>query len=30
VEEGAKTVNCAVKWKDLDGYETWLVERLTR
>jgi inosine-uridine nucleoside N-ribohydrolase len=30
VEDGAKTVNCAVKWKDLDGYETWLVERLTK
>ena len=21
-------VDCAVKWKDLDGYESWLVERL--
>ncbi len=30
VENGAKMVNCAVKWKDLDGYESWLVERLTR
>jgi len=30
VENGAKAVNCAVKWKDLDGYESWLVERLTR
>jgi len=30
VVEGAKMVHCAVKWKDLDGYETWLVERLTR
>lgn len=30
VETGAKAVNCAVKWKDLDGYETWLVERLTK
>ena len=30
VQQGAKMVNCAVKWKDLDGYETWLVERLTR
>ncbi len=29
VENGAKRVNCAVKWKDLDGYENWLVERLT-
>jgi inosine-uridine nucleoside N-ribohydrolase len=30
VEDGAKAVDCAVQWKDLDGYETWLVERLTR
>jgi inosine-uridine nucleoside N-ribohydrolase len=30
VENGAKAVDCAVKWKDLDGYESWLVERLTR
>ncbi|MBM4024880.1 MAG: nucleoside hydrolase [Planctomycetes bacterium] len=30
VEEGAKTVDCAVQWSDLDGYERWLVERLTR
>jgi len=30
VEDGAKMVDCAVKWKDLDGYETWLVERLTK
>jgi inosine-uridine nucleoside N-ribohydrolase len=30
VEEGAKMVNCAVKWSDLDGYESWLVERLTK
>jgi inosine-uridine nucleoside N-ribohydrolase len=30
VEEGAKMVNCAVQWNDLDGYESWLVERLTR
>lgn len=30
VEQGAKPVNCAVQWKDLDGYESWLVERLTR
>jgi len=28
-QDGAKTVQCAVKWKDLDGYENWLVERLT-
>jgi inosine-uridine nucleoside N-ribohydrolase len=30
MEEGAKMVNCAVKWNDLDGYESWLVERLTK
>jgi inosine-uridine nucleoside N-ribohydrolase len=30
VEDGAKRVNCAVKWKDLDGYDAWLVERLTK
>jgi len=30
VENGAKMVNCAVKWKDLDGYESWLADRLTR
>lgn len=30
VENGAKMVNCAVKWKDLDAYESWLVERLTK
>jgi inosine-uridine nucleoside N-ribohydrolase len=30
VENGAKTVNCAVKWKSKGGYEDWLVERLTR
>jgi inosine-uridine nucleoside N-ribohydrolase len=30
IEDGARTVDCAVKWKDLDGYESWLVERLTK
>ncbi|MEN6423729.1 MAG: nucleoside hydrolase [Phycisphaerales bacterium] len=30
VEDGAKKVQCAVKWKDLDAYESWLVERVTR
>ena len=30
VENGAKMVHCAVKWKDLDSYESWLVERLTK
>ncbi len=29
-EEGARPVDCAVRWKDLDGYESWLVDRLTR
>ncbi|MBP7051231.1 MAG: nucleoside hydrolase [Phycisphaerae bacterium] len=29
VEEGAKKIRCAVKWKDLGGYEDWLVKRLT-
>jgi inosine-uridine nucleoside N-ribohydrolase len=30
VETGAKDVDCAVKWKDRDAYESWLVERLTK
>ncbi|MCX5646447.1 MAG: nucleoside hydrolase [Phycisphaerae bacterium] len=30
VEDGAKQVECAVKWKSLDGYESWLAERLTK
>jgi inosine-uridine nucleoside N-ribohydrolase len=30
VEEGAKTVDCAVQWNDLDGYESWLVQRLAK
>jgi inosine-uridine nucleoside N-ribohydrolase len=30
VEEGAKPVDCAVTWKDLDGYETWLADRLAK
>jgi inosine-uridine nucleoside N-ribohydrolase len=30
VEESAKPVDCAIKWKDLDGYASWLVERLTK
>jgi inosine-uridine nucleoside N-ribohydrolase len=30
VEPGAKEVDCAVQWQSLDGYETWLVERLTK
>jgi inosine-uridine nucleoside N-ribohydrolase len=30
VEDGAKSVDCAVKWKSLDGYESWLAERLSK
>jgi inosine-uridine nucleoside N-ribohydrolase len=30
VVEGAKMIDCAVEWKDLDGYEDWLVDRLVR
>ena len=30
VENGAKTVDCAVKWKNLDGYESWLADRLAK
>jgi inosine-uridine nucleoside N-ribohydrolase len=30
IEQDAKNVDCAVKWKSLDGYESWLVHRLTR
>ncbi len=30
IDDGAKKVDCAVKWKDLDAYESWLVDRLTR
>jgi hypothetical protein len=30
VEQGAKTVDCAVQWNDLDGYESWLVQRLAK
>jgi inosine-uridine nucleoside N-ribohydrolase len=30
VAEGAKPVDCAVKWKDLDAYRSWLVDRLTK
>jgi len=30
VEEGGKAVDCAVKWKDLAGYERWLADRLTK
>jgi inosine-uridine nucleoside N-ribohydrolase len=30
VQDGAKSVECAVKWKSLDGYESWLTERLIK
>jgi len=30
VTEGAKQVNCAVDWRTLDGFEDFLVERLTK
>lgn len=30
VVQGAKRVHCAVDWNTLDGYEDWLVARLTR
>ena len=30
VVDGAKMIDCAVEWKDLDGYEDWLVDRLIR
>lgn len=30
VETGAKDVDCAVKWKDQNGYETWLADRLSQ
>ncbi len=30
VAEGGKPVDCAVRWKDLSGYERWLADRLTK
>jgi hypothetical protein len=30
IDENARRVNCATKWKDLGGYEDFLVERLIR
>jgi len=30
IDPNANKVNCAVKWKDLGGYENFLVERLTK
>jgi inosine-uridine nucleoside N-ribohydrolase len=29
IDENAKEINCAVEWKDLDGFEDFLVGRLT-
>jgi inosine-uridine nucleoside N-ribohydrolase len=29
IEEGAKRINCATGWKDLEAFEEWLVRRLT-
>lgn len=30
IDENAKTLNCAMKWKDLDAFEDFLVGRLTK
>ena len=30
IDENAKEINCAVEWKDLDAFEGFLVERLTK
>jgi inosine-uridine nucleoside N-ribohydrolase len=30
IVEGAKVIHCAVEWKSLDGFEDFLVERLTK
>jgi inosine-uridine nucleoside N-ribohydrolase len=30
IVEGAKVINCAVEWKSLEGFEDFLVERLTK
>jgi len=30
IAEGAKVINCAVDWKSLEGFEDFLVERLTK
>ncbi len=30
IDEGARAVNCAMKWKDLGAFEDFLVDRLTR
>ncbi len=30
IEDGGKVIGCATEWKDLDGFEDFLVERLTK
>jgi inosine-uridine nucleoside N-ribohydrolase len=30
IDDKAKKINCATKWKNLDGFEDFLVERLTK
>ncbi len=30
IEDGGKVINCATEWKDLEGFEDFLVERLAK
>lgn len=30
IDENEKRIRCATRWKDLDAFEDWLVERLTK
>ncbi len=30
IDENAKTLNCATKWKDLSAFEDFLISRLTK
>jgi len=30
IDENAKTLNCATKWKDLSDFEDFLISRLTK
>ena len=30
IDDKAKTVNCAMKWKDLNAFEDFLISRLTK
>jgi len=30
IDEGANTLNCATKWKDLSAFEDFLISRLTK